>query len=156
MIFISAGTSTYRFARLERAVEKIVRDYNGKVFFQNGVSHPVEGAISIPMMEFAKFCKLAADCDYFFSHCGIGNVILAKRLEKKCLFMPRSRMYDEHCDNHQIDLAEMLISTGRANCIFPHEEFNPTLLYRAHRYSDNHRNFNFQEAVAETVLKYVR
>jgi len=46
-------------------------------------------------------------------HAGAGNVADALRAGKLPVVMPRRKKYDEHVDDHQVELAEILAKDGR-------------------------------------------
>lgn len=53
------------------------------------------------------FKKLIDDSDLIISHAGTGTVISCLKKRKKVIIFPRMLKYDEHYDNHQLELADL-------------------------------------------------
>lgn len=55
-----------------------------------------------------EFEALVKGCDVFVSHAGMGNILLACKLNKPLIIMPRQTYFKEHISDHQIGTAEGL------------------------------------------------
>lgn len=119
-IFASLGTSTYAFPRFFEIVTDLADDGH-TVFFQNG-NTSIRNLHSIKHKDFLspeEYDHQITSADALMFHCGIGCVIDAGRVNKKCLFVPRTMILGEHCDEHQIELGKFLHHYRAASVLFP-------------------------------------
>lgn len=58
------------------------------------------------------FKKLIGASDLVIAHAGTGTVISSIRQGKKVIIFPRMVEYDEHYDDHQLELAELFTKQG--------------------------------------------
>ena len=58
--------------------------------------------------------RIASAADVVIAHCGAGSVLLALRLRKPLVVVPRLRRFGEHHDDHQLQLARYLGKQGSA------------------------------------------
>lgn len=86
-----------------------------------------------------EFKQIIEESDLVISHAGTGTVTSCLKKGKKVIVFPRLATFDEHYDNHQLELAE-LFSKGNyvlcandkdelVKCIKNLNEFNPTKFY---------------------------
>ncbi len=59
-----------------------------------------------------QFKELIEESDLVISHAGTGTVTASIKKGKKVIIFPRMAQYDEHYDNHQIELAELFSKQG--------------------------------------------
>ena len=117
MIFATVGNATQEFGRLIRAVDDWVAKGLAEgqpVFIQTGHSREVvpqycEWGAFLPMDEFDWRLSSAR---LVICHGGCGTVLQAVRLGKVPVVMPRRKKYQEHVNDHQIQLVEVLASEG--------------------------------------------
>lgn len=64
------------------------------------------------MMPNEAFKQLIDQCDLIIAHAGIGTVISCIKKGKKVIIFPRMAKYDEHYDDHQLELAELFTKKG--------------------------------------------
>lgn len=82
------------------------------------------------------FKKMIDEADLIIAHAGTGTVTSSIKKGKKVIIFPRVAKYDEHYDDHQLELAELFTSQGYVLqarnkeelkvCIDKIDEFNPT------------------------------
>lgn len=58
------------------------------------------------------FKQLIDECDLIISHAGTGTVTSGIKKGKKVIIFPRMVRYDEHYDDHQLELAELFTKQG--------------------------------------------
>lgn len=117
MVFVTVGTPTQGFSRLLQAVDELVESgfFGGeRVFIQTGstrdfVPRHCDWKPFVPRLEFD---RLITEAGLVISHGG-ATVLEMVRLGKVPVVMPRRRKYDEHVNDHQIELTELLASEGR-------------------------------------------
>lgn len=111
MIFITLGTQKFQFDRLLKKLDQLIEE--GKIKSEELV---VQCAYSKympknyttflmkPQNEIEEYMKNA---ELIITHSGTGSIITALKLRKKIIIVPRLKQFDEHVDNHQVELAEV-------------------------------------------------
>jgi UDP-N-acetylglucosamine transferase subunit ALG13/glycosyltransferase involved in cell wall biosynthesis len=117
MIFISVGTHSQPFTRLLREAGELVdrKLITEEVIVQSGntpFTHPKMKII--PFMDIAAFEKTLSNARVFVTHAGEGNIGTALQLGVPLIIVPRRAMYNEHTNDHQLELAEAIASRGDA------------------------------------------
>ena len=109
MIFITVGSQKFQFNRLLKAVDAQVADgtIKEKVFAQIGASdyrpQNYDYKDFIDRNEFADWMNKA---DIVITHGGTGAIVSAIKKGKKVIAIPRLARYDEHVDDHQLQIIE--------------------------------------------------
>ena len=115
MIFVTVGTQDWSFKRLIEAVEKAVIDkkITDEVIVQAGntkyESEHVKILNYIPFEEFAGFMDKA---DIIITHGGVGSILNAVKLGKKVIAVPRLAKYNEHVNDHQLQVIKKMTDDG--------------------------------------------
>ena len=112
MIFLTVGTQKYQFNRLlieiDRLVEmKIIED---QIFAQIGHSDysPQNYQYELFLNE-QTFEQKMKESDVIITHGGVGNIISALKSNKKVIAPPRLKKYNEHADDHQLQIVSTFI-----------------------------------------------
>mgnify|MGYP000602312447 CR=1 FL=1 len=109
MILVTLGTQNNSFHRLLEEVQKNID--NGKikeeVVVQSGYtkfnSPNMKILDEVPQDEFA---KLVDKADVIITHGGVGSIITAITKGKKVIAVPRLGKYNEHVNDHQVEIIE--------------------------------------------------
>ena len=82
-----------------------------------------------------EFKNIINECDLVIAHAGTGTVISSIKRGKKVIIFPRMAQYDEHYDDHQLELAELFTKQGYVlqarnkeelkKCILGLDDFTP-------------------------------
>ena len=59
-----------------------------------------------------QFQQYQKEADLIISHGGTGALISALKLGKKVIAVPRRKMFEEHIDDHQMQVTEVLAEKG--------------------------------------------
>ena len=116
MILVSVGTEKFPFNRLmgwldlllERGVfgdEELVVQYGTCTVLP-------AGARVYRLLREQDFQDLVQRARLVIAHCGEGTVLLLDGMDTPFLLVPRSQRYQEHVDDHQVELAQALASIG--------------------------------------------
>jgi UDP-N-acetylglucosamine transferase subunit ALG13 len=116
MILVSVGTEKFPFDRLmgwldlllERGVfadEELVVQYGTCTVLP-------AGARVYRLLKEEDFQDLVRRARLVIAHCGEGTVLLLDGMDTPFLLVPRSQRYQEHVDDHQVELAQALSSIG--------------------------------------------
>jgi exopolysaccharide biosynthesis glucuronosyltransferase PssE len=120
MIFVTVGYSQFSFDRMISSVDNIFLGLGierGEVFFQVGTSKylPRSGNCCT-YTDFEDMSQYVRAADLVISHAGVGSILLCLINNKKPIIFPRLKQYGEHVDDHQLQLANRLKSSGLVFC----------------------------------------
>lgn len=115
MIFVTLGTDPHNFNRLIEYIESLKLEgiIKEKIILQYGYTHLFQKVKGITYMDFCppeKFQHYLKQADFIISHGGLGNILQAINLQKKVIVVPRLKKFNEHENNHQLELSEQLFS----------------------------------------------
>lgn len=108
MIFVTVGSQKFPFDRLIKKVDEMIREnlIEEEVIIQTGTSKYVPVCRCQAFYEKDVFAKLLEDCDILITHGGAGTMVDAVKRRKKIVVVPRLARYEEHVDDHQLELTE--------------------------------------------------
>lgn len=115
MIFVTVGSQKFQFNRLlielDRLVEekKIIED----IFAQTGYSNYMPKNYKYKsFLDRAEFSKIMSECDKVITHGGTGAIITAVKQGKKVIAVPRLKVFQEHVDDHQLQIVNQFKEMG--------------------------------------------
>lgn len=109
MIFVSLGTQDKDFTRLVEKIEELKKSGKIKeeVVVQLGnTKYKSEFIKCIDFMPMEDFDKYLKNCRYLITHGGVGTILTALKYNKKVIAVPRLSKYNEHVNDHQLELIE--------------------------------------------------
>jgi len=109
--FITVGTHPQQFNRLLQKIDQLIaiKKINGKVVCQSGYSNYKPKNFQVtPFFGLEEFEKKIKEADLIITHSGEGNIGLCKNLNKKMIVVPRKKEFEEHTNNHQLELAKVV------------------------------------------------
>ncbi len=121
MIFVTVGTHKHPFDRLVKKIDSLVGDgvITDRIFMQTGSSdYAPKNCEFEKFVGSDKFERLYAEADTIICHAGAGSIINALKNRKHLIIVPRLKKFNEHNDDHQLDLAEAMESEGKAVCVY--------------------------------------
>lgn len=107
MILVTVGSQKFQFNRLLKKIDELIEKkvITESVFAQIGVSdYKPKHYDYIDFMTQEEFGKKMDKCDMVITHAGTGVIVNAVKKEKKVIALPRLVKYNEHVDDHQIQL----------------------------------------------------
>ena len=120
MIFVTVGTQKFQMDRLLKAVDEIA--FSGRVgepfFVQSG-----HGTYVPENCEYASFLNKeeiedkVEHCSVLICHAGVGSILHGLKKRKKVIVVPRLKMFGEHVDDHQVEIAESFAKAGYIKCV---------------------------------------
>lgn len=118
VIFVTVGNATQGFGRLLNAVDRLAGEGAfGKdmVFIQSGNNPNFRPLYSRhePFLSMEDFEMKIHEADLVISHAGAGTLFHTLQAGKVSIVMPRRKKYGEMVDEHQIELAKVLVEGGR-------------------------------------------
>lgn len=115
MILITLGTQDKQFTRLLDMVQKEIDNGNikDKVVVQAGHTKFKSKDMEIfDLIDRDKFSDLISKCDILITHGGVGSIITGLNNNKKVIVVPRLAKYDEHMNDHQIQITSNFSKKG--------------------------------------------
>lgn len=106
-ILVATGTQKFKFNRLLMLMEDVARDEGFEIFAQTGNSdyEPTNYSFK-PFLSEDEFKNMIENSDVVVTHGGVSTIILALKLSKRIVVVPRLAKYGEHIDNHQTQIAD--------------------------------------------------
>lgn len=113
MIVVTLGTQKFQMNRLVKAVDNIAKELDEEIFIQTGNStyNPVNCKYK-DFVEPDKFNDMIKNCSLLITHSGVGSIMTGVKNNKPVIVVPRLAQYQEHVDNHQLEIAEAFEEKG--------------------------------------------
>ena len=124
MILVTVGTEKFSFNRLMTWIDDLIQKNllqpnQEEIVIQYGsCTITPKGANNFSVLPSHQFEEIVKQARLIIAHCGEGTLDLLANINKPFILVPRSGKYQEHVDDHQIELAEELAKQGVsiANC----------------------------------------
>ncbi|WP_297638945.1 PssE/Cps14G family polysaccharide biosynthesis glycosyltransferase [uncultured Clostridium sp.] len=127
MIFVTLGTHELSFKRMLEYLEKL--DLTEEVLIQSGNTEFKSDKYKIvQFLSPTEFDQTMEKCDLVITHGGVGSILGALKREKKVITMARLQKYNEHNDDHQLEICEKLANDGYIVSCTTFEEFQNAVL----------------------------
>ena len=107
MIFVTVGSQKFQFNRLLKQIDKLIdeKKINEKVIAQIGYSdYKPENYEYKQFMDRYEFLLNINNCSKVITHGGTGAIIGAVKKRKKVIAVARLKKFNEHVDNHQLEI----------------------------------------------------
>ncbi|MDL2276839.1 hypothetical protein LJC02_04205 [Breznakia sp. OttesenSCG-928-G09] len=107
MIFVTLGTQDKSFHRLLESIESMIEEeiITDLVVVQAGYTKFESKHMEIvDYVEMDKFEKYIDSCDLLITHGGVGSILSGCLAHKKVLAVSRLEQYNEHENDHQIQI----------------------------------------------------
>ena len=130
MILVLLGTQNNSFHRLLEEIDKNIEAGNikDKVIVQAGFTKYESKNMQIfDMISQEELDKLLEDSDLVISHGGVGSIMGAVRKGKKVIAVPRLKKYEEHVNDHQLEIINTFKKQGLIIGINSVEELSQAL-----------------------------
>ena len=115
MILIVLGTQDNSFHRLLEKVQELI-DKNiikEKVIVKAGTTKFESKEIEIySLMPYNKLEQIMKEADLVITHGGVGSIVMALKLGKKVIAIPRLSQFNEHVNDHQIQIVDSFDKQG--------------------------------------------
>ena len=114
MIFVTVGSHYQGFDRLIKKMDEIAGKTDEKVIMQIGHTNykPVNAEYFDFVDDFGKIEQLNRNARVVVSHAGAGSILTALKLGTSVIVVPRLKKYNEHMDDHQLEIAEAMSKNG--------------------------------------------
>ena len=115
MIFVTVGTQKFQFNRLLKEVDKLIEknEITEEVFCQIGKSdYKPKNYEYKEFLDRDEYEDIMKRCDKVITHGGTAAIIGALKHGKKVIAVPRLKKFNEHVDDHQIEIIDELEKDG--------------------------------------------
>lgn len=162
MIFVTVGTQDKSFERLIKGIEQAVieKKITDKVIVQAGNTKYESDVIEVlNYIPFEKFTDFMNKADIIITHGGVGSILNAIKLGKKVIAVPRLKEYNEHINDHQLQVIKKMTEQGYILSTQNVEEIPNKIKeiqnFKTKEYTSNTENFikNFKKILDETINK---
>ncbi len=110
MIVVQLGTHKLPFTRMVDYCNQIVEAFPKQdIVLQHGNTQITNLKDEVKRRDFyttKKLYKIIEQADLVISHCGVSTLHEVLSLKKKLIMVPRLQKYNEHNDNHQMQIAD--------------------------------------------------
>lgn len=115
MIFVTLGTQDKVFDRLLKSIDNEIEKGNikEKVIVQAGFTKYESENMEIhDLFSKDEFDKYVKDCNLLITHGGAGSILTGLKNNKVVIACPRLSKYNEHMNNHQIQIVSKFSKEG--------------------------------------------
>lgn len=115
MILVMLGTQKNSFQRLLEEIQKCIdkKIINEEVVVQAGSTKFKSKDMKIfDLMSTKKLNKLIKEANYIICHGGVGSIVTCLKMGKKVIAVPRYHKYDEHVNDHQLQIVQTFDGQG--------------------------------------------
>ena len=109
MIFITVGTQKFQFNRLLRSIDSLIEKkvINDTIVCQSGYSTYVPKYYkTVKFLSAEQYGENIKQCSLLITHAGVGTILSAIKLSKPIIVISRLEKFEEHVDDHQLQIAE--------------------------------------------------
>ena len=115
MILVLLGTQNNSFHRLLEEIDNNIKNGNiqDEVIVQAGFTKYNSKNMQIfDMLPKNEFDELIKKADLVITHGGVGSIMSAIKMGKKVIAVPRQKKYDEHVNDHQLEIINTFKNQG--------------------------------------------
>ncbi|MCX8179205.1 MAG: beta-1,4-galactosyltransferase [Candidatus Aenigmarchaeota archaeon] len=160
MIFVTVGTNKFSFNRLIKKVDELIRDgkITEKVVMQIGYStYEPRYASWFRFESYEKIKELTKKARLVITHAGVGSILTSLSFNKITIVVPRMKKFNEHIDDHQVELARELSKESKVLVVFDVEQLYKFLNKRVNFVNKNRKNklvFEIKKYIDKTSKLY--
>lgn len=123
MIFVTVGNDFRSFDRLLKKMDEIAPFIPTEILIQRGYSqYRPRNEEHFDFVSMDKALEYIRKSQLVVSHAGIGTIILCKEFGTPILILPRRKIYGEHMNDHQLEIAKALEKKENENIHVIYEE----------------------------------
>ncbi len=153
MIFITVGSQKFQFNRLLREIDKLIdeKKITDEIIAQVGVSDYVPRNYEhYDFLTKEQFNNYITKSELVITHAGTGVIITALKQNKKVIAIPRLTKYEEHVDNHQIQLIDEFKSLNLIEPVYQIKDLENAIK------NVNEKKYNKYISNTETILDDIK
>ena len=147
MIFVTLGTQDKSFKRLLDNIDKEIEKGNikDKVIVQAGYTkYNSKNMCIFDLLDKDDFDKYIKECDLLITHGGVGSILTGLKNDKKVIACPRLAKYNEHMNDHQIQIIERFADAGYILPLYENDDLGKVIkkskTFKPNKYQSNTTN----------------
>lgn len=156
MIFVCTGTQVYQFDRLLKEIDELIAKgiILDEVFAQIGASkyQPKHFAYK-EYLSAEEFQGYQDRADLIISHGGTGALIGASKKGKNIIAVPRLQKYNEHTDDHQLQVVTVLEKEGYVRAVYDIKDLGTVISDAFSRPID--KRYNRESFVLDILIQFI-
>lgn len=148
MIFVTLGTQDKSFSRLLETVQRQIDlgNIKDRVVVQAGYTKFKSDNMEIfDLVSIDDFNKYMDECDLLITHGGVGSIIDGLKRNKKIIAAARLRKYNEHTNDHQLQIVDTFSNNGYILKLDDFDELDKVLekieTFKPRKFVFNNENF---------------
>lgn len=119
MIFVTVGTHNQGYERLIKKMDEISSKLNEKVVMQIGTTkYEPKNAKWFRFIDYDEIINIMESSNIIICHGGAGTLLDVLKLNKPTIVVPRFKKFNEHYDDHELELAESLNKSKNILVVF--------------------------------------
>ncbi|MBE6049616.1 MAG: beta(1,3)galactosyltransferase EpsH [Clostridium sp.] len=130
MIFVTLGSQKFQFNRLLKAIDELVekKQIEDDIFAQIGYSDykPVNYKYK-DFLDRGEFKKAMGESSIVITHGGTGAIVGAIKQGKKVIAVPRLAKFEEHVDDHQLQIIGQFTQMNLIKAVYDMSELKDAL-----------------------------
>lgn len=129
MIFVTVGNHNQGFDRLIKKMDEIAGKTDEQVIMQIGYTtyKPVNAEYFSFLESFEEILRLNREARVVVSHAGAGSIVTALKEKTPVIVVPRLKKYDEHMNDHQLEIAKAMSENKNVTVIYDVEDLDDYL-----------------------------
>lgn len=127
LIFVTVGSHDQGFDRLIKAIDDLIRDkkIKEKVIIQTGHTEYVpQNCEWFKFTSYENFIELCRKSHIIITHGGVGSIMVSLKLKKPTIVIPRLKKFNEHIDNHQLQIVKELEKQKKIIAVYDVSQLN--------------------------------
>lgn len=144
MILVTLGTQFEQFTRLLDLLEN--SDIKEEIIVQAGHTKYESKKMKIfDFIPYDEMSKLIDKCSLVITHSGTGSILMPLKNDKKVIVCPRLAKYNEHVDDHQLQITEVFEEAGYVLVLHDGDDINEvykkSITFKPNKFISNSENF---------------
>lgn len=156
MIFVTVGLHYQGFDRLIRKMDEIAGKIDEEVVMQIGsTKYKPENARYFESIDDDGMTELFMTARITVAQAGSGTLLDLIRLKRPFIVVPRLKIFNEHIDDQQIELADALSESYNIVSIYDIEDLEKTL--KNFKYSpipNENKKLNIKKFLKDTIARF--
>jgi UDP-N-acetylglucosamine transferase subunit ALG13 len=154
MIFVTVGTHSQGLDRLIKKMDEIAGKIDEEVIMQIGSSkyRPKNARYFDFINDFENIIELNRKARIVVCHGGAGTIITALDEGTPVIAVPRLKKYEEHINDHQLELVDALSTSGKILAVYDIELLEKAL---NSPFVNSHKNFEDNNRMVRAIKNYL-
>ncbi|MEV5111680.1 glycosyltransferase family 28 [Bacillus sp. LBA3-1-1.1] len=156
MIFITVGTQKFQFNRLLKEIDELCSTgvIKEKVIAQVGYSTYVPTQFEVhKLLKPEEMDNYVENASLLISHGGTSSIFNGLKKKKKVIVIPRLKQFDEHVDDHQIEICNVLDKKGYVSVVWDIKKLGEEI---SDIHSETFNTYSFSEGeLVNDIIKFI-